>query len=466
MKKLFANLKDGFLKDVSFEDKKLYNILSLCLILTLSVFLSFWFKAFVVVACALACACMFLVKGIKKIYILIYLLPFYNVIKFNPDGFVLCSIILLVAISILAVEFLIDILKKRKKINWIITGLFGAIAGYILIPFGPFNLMYTLKLLSTLAILYLVFVNKEELEFKTMVYFLLIGFLIACCLVPFRYVSSRVELFLPDFPAYVGKQKRFSGLTSDPNYFVVEVLLLITCLTQLYFTNKIKVSYYPFLFVLLIIGFLTVSKAYFITLCVFCVLVLIKLFINKFKYKEKIGKDITYFIITLLLAVAVCVPQIFALFGRFIDESYVNFNEKRGSAALNTFTTGRSEIWIQYFYEIISTPKNLLFGQGIGGALPSAIDISPHNIFIELLYYFGLVGSTLIVTLAVWLCVKSSRKINRKFVNFIPFIAITVMLMSLNALISFRLFILISILSYSINLSSVKENKNNQVKER
>ena len=115
MKNLLSNLKKDFLDEVKLQDKSLYNVLIISAVLTLSVLISFWLTSFSVVTCVLACVAMFLIKGIKKIYILIYLLPLYNVIKIKPDGFVLCSIVLIVAIAILAFEYLIDLIKKRKR---------------------------------------------------------------------------------------------------------------------------------------------------------------------------------------------------------------------------------------------------------------------------------------------------------------------------------------------------------------
>ena len=208
-------------------------------------------------------------------------MPFYNVIKLSPSGFVLCSIALVVAILTLATEFVIDLLKKNKKLNYIATCLFGAVIVYLLLPFGPLNITNILKLVSTVTIVYLVYVNKDKLNFKNLVFFLLIGFLIACAFEPLRFISDRLEWFLPDFPAHVGKQKRFSGLTSDPNYFSVEVLLLSTCLTQLYFSKKINTVFYPLLFILSIIGFLTISKAYLITFFVYVLLTIILLLLKK-----------------------------------------------------------------------------------------------------------------------------------------------------------------------------------------
>lgn len=467
MKGFLLKLKNDFIEDVRVRDKTIKNILIICSILTLSVLISFWVKSFAVITCVLACISMFLIKGVKKIYVLIYLLPFYHVIKNSPNSFVLLSIALICAILIIALEFIVDLIKKRKQINWTVSGLFALISVYILIPFGPFNLMYTLKLLSTLAILYLVYVNKDELDFKTLVCILTIGFLIACCFAPLRYTSVRLESFLPDFPAYIGKQKRFSGLTSDPNYFAVEVLLLLSCLTQLYFTNQIKVVYYPLMVILMIVGFLSISKAYLLTLSVFAIVVIVFLCIKKLKYKEKVWIDIVSLLTISLISILICLPEILAVFNRFIGESYVDFGQDQCGRALNTFTTGRSEIWILYIKEICSSPKNILFGHGLGAALLQTNygETAAHNFYLECLYHLGILGSVIMLLPIIYLLVKTSKKTNRKLINFIPFIVIAFVLLSLNSLVSYRPYILVIVLSYSINfrvknVENIKGEKN------
>lgn len=457
MKNIFIDYPQALFNKIKTQDKENKKNFIICAILTLCILISFWVPAFAIVTCVIASISMIVIKGVKKVYILVYLLPFYHVIKLNPSGFVLCSIVLVVAIILLGIEFIIDIIRKNKKIDYLITGLFGAIVVYILLPIGPFNLINVLKLISTMAILYLVYVNKEDLDFKHLVYTLLIALLIACSFSPLRYISSRLECFLPDFPAYVKNHTRFSGLTADPNYFAVEILLLMSCLTQLYFAQKIKNEFYFEILVLFILGFLTISKAYFITFCVFGILTIIALFIKRIKNKEKIWKDLLWYSVVVVIAVIICLPQVLSICQRFVSKSFVFFETNDGSMAFNTITTGRSELWIKYIKEILSSPKGLLFGHGIGGVLPaSAAEVSPHNVFIEFLYYFGLLGSILMLSLVVILFIKTSKKSNRKYINFISIITIMIMLFSLNALISFRLFILIILLSYSLNLS-IKE---------
>ena len=170
-----------------------------------------------------------------------------------------------------------------------------------------------------------------------------------------------------------------------------------------------------------------------------------------------------------LLAVLICLPLIMAIFGRF-ESGFVDFNTSdkngsNGSAILNKFTTGRSEIWGVYLREIFSQPVSCLFGHGIGAGLPiiGKAEVSAHNFYLESLYLLGVVGVLIMAGLVVYLFIKTSKKSNRKFVNFLPVLVILFMLLSLNSLISYRPYLLVTILAYSLNLS---KNDKNQAKEK
>ena len=344
--------------------------------------------------------------------------------------------------------------------------------------------MYTLKLFSTLAILYLVYVFRDDVNFKNLVYFWLIAIIIACMLSHFRFISARLEWFLPDFASNVKHFRRFSGLTADPNYFSVEILLLLACVTQLYFTNQMNhFVFFPVVFTLSVIGFYTTSKAYFISFVLYVILTCVLFLLKKLKNKEKFLKGTICFVITIILASLVCFKHVSSILGRF-DDGYVDFENNLNSSQVesvvpplgnenidsvspptdsifNDITTGRSEIWILYIKSIIETPVKCLFGHGVGAILPITNhgETSAHNFYLESLYLLGSVGCLMMLGLGVYLFIKHSKKSNRRFANFIPLAVIAVMLFSLNSLISYRTFVLALVLAYSIGLEDKEKKK-------
>ena len=458
-KKILNYIKQGFLSDINCGDDALKTVLLICAILTVPIIISFFVPVFALITCLLACASLVLLKGAKKIYILIYLLPFYHVLRLTSDGFVLSSIILGATIVFMGIEYIVDIIKKRKDPQWVVTILFLAIVIYSILPFGPLNLGAVSRFVCTITILYLVYVNKEDLDFKAIVLMLSLGLLVACLLEPFRDVSSRLELFLPNF--YGGlKRNRFAGLTSDPNYFSVEVILVLACLVQLFFGKKLKLIFYPLFLFFSLIGLLTFSKSFFIAYVVLFIIMIVYMIVKIIKGKNNHRKNLAIFLLCGLLLLSIASPLIDIIMDRFTNGSYVSFDETFGSDILNTFTTGRSEIWIMYFKDIFSSPVTALFGHGLGGELPITNhgETSAHNFYIECLYCFGIVGTLLIVSLCVYLFIRTSTKQNRQFRNFIPLVAIAIMLLSLNSLVSYRPYVLIIVLAYSINLKKHKIN--------
>ena len=64
---------------------------------------------------------------------------------------------------------------------------------------------------------------------------------------------------------------------------------------------------------------------------------------------------------------------------------------------VNDLTTGRNEIWSMYLDYILSNPRVICIGDGIGAAY---IQKAMHNIYIEIWYYVGILGGLLyIITL-------------------------------------------------------------------
>ena len=456
--------KDGIFK----------RLFIICTILTICVLLSFWISSFALITCIAASISFFFMKGGKKIYILIYLVPFYNVLRLEPYSFVLCSIVLAVAIALLGIEFLIELIRKKKKIEYLHTMLFVALIIYIMLPIGPYNIMYNLKLVSTVAILYFVYINRKDLNFKSLVYIWVVALLISCLLSNLRVVSSRLEWILPDFSSNINNSKRFTGLTDDPNYFAIEIALLLSGLTQLYFSDQIGFVFYPLIFILSLIGFLTLSKSYIIAYILYLSLMMFGFLLYRNMHKKCMLKRIIYITVSILLSITLCIPQIKTTIGRF-NNGFIEFNIENNingeinsdlsnsdlsNSTLNAITTGRSEIWSAYLKAIFSSPNKFLFGHGTGASLP--LEISAHNFYLEGLFLFGFVGCLLMICIAVYLFIILMRNHRLKFANLLTLLIIALMLFSLNSLISYRMHALVILISYSLGVQSEKNKKNKE----
>ncbi len=461
--KFFNWLGTEIKRDFVVEDKGFYKIMSVGVILSLLTLVSFWWAPMVYIVLTLACIALIFIKSIRKVYLLIFLLPFYNVLRYNPSDLVLSSYLLAFTIFLLGIRFLIQLLKKEKTIDLKVTILFFCLIVYMWLPISSFNIMNSLRLTCTFSMLYLCYVNRKELDFKSLVFSLLFGTIIASFFSLFRCCSVRLDLFLPKFENYVYEGGvRFSGLISDPNCFAVEVILLIATITQLYFTKKIgRLVYFPIIVLLSILGFLTVSKAFFVSLVCFLLLCFIYILMSNKNGKKKWLKMICFFCFLAFLFL-IGIRYYIAIIKRF-DSSYIDILGDDSQSKLNSITTGRLDIWIAYLKDIFSSLKNIFFGHGIGAEALFIKDgfVAVHNFYIEILYCCGIIGTLLMIALALILYLRDPRKLKRPFVNFIPLATLAIMQFSLNGLVQYRPYIIIIILAYSLNQPTMQADLKN-----
>ena len=65
---------------------------------------------------------------------------------------------------------------------------------------------------------------------------------------------------------------------------------------------------------------------------------------------------------------------------------------------MSTFTTGRSDIWVNYFEYFRLNPLTVFFGKGYTNILIN--EKASHNTLIQIIFQFGIVGS---VCLFMWI---------------------------------------------------------------
>jgi O-antigen ligase len=89
-------------------------------------------------------------------------------------------------------------------------------------------------------------------------------------------------------------------------------------------------------------------------------------------------------IVLIVLVICLCFYKtILITLGRF-------FNGEFNDSIASSITTGRTDIWKQYFKELSSSPWKMLFGCGIFAT--EIVAIGAHNTYIAILYRFGFLG--------------------------------------------------------------------------
>jgi len=146
------------------------------------------------------------------------------------------------------------------------------------------------------------------------------------------------------------------------------------------------------------LGVATLSKSFFAGLA--CT-VLINMFINS-KFKQIIGA----------VGVGIVVAWFFTYLYTHGNEYVVALFERfLEGDSLEGLTSHRSVIWIGYLKTIFTDPHCLVMGEGIHAAPPASIGAVSHNVYLEVLYYTGIIGGALLVLLLRGMVKRKKRKL-------------------------------------------------------
>lgn len=167
---------------------------------------------------------------------------------------------------------------------------------------------------------------------------------------------------------------RFRGLFKDPNYYMTMVAVAIALLAVLYVNRYLSQKlFFIGAGILLFFGALTYSKTFLIVLVIFSLLFVAMLFSRK-RYLPGI-----LFACVILLGGLLLSRTIFA----------VTIYRIASTDNLYELTTGRSELIVEYLQEITKTAGRLFFGAGLSADI---LGRGTHNLFLEIVYYYGLAG--------------------------------------------------------------------------
>ena len=212
-------------------------------------------------------------------------------------------------------------------------------------------------------------------------------------------------------------QSRFAGMYSDPNYYVVNIIIAICLLEILGINKKIsKIHEYGLLMVLVLFSFLTLSKSAIIMLFIPIFVIIIYCFQIK-DYKKLIGV-FGLLAIVLMIIFNLNIPQLATILGRFSE-----------AQDINSLTTGRFYIWNSYFDYFNANAGKFIFGSGVGATLVN--NRAAHNTYIDFVFYFGVIGSVLFLYLIAYFN-KREYMWKRSVINYSVYISITLAYMALS----------------------------------
>lgn len=300
--------------------------------------------------------------------------------------------------------------KKRVKFIYATVCLLAILTlyGLILTKFHFYKLGQSIGLILTIAVVYLV----EKVDFKKLVLILSLGLISSTILSLIAYFCGVTTY--PPFISDASTKFRFGGYFSNINALAMYCSLCQTFILALMLLKKLNIKrYLPILLIITLIGLLTFSKT-FILLTMLSYMLAVIIGFAKSNNKKQYIKFLVIGVIGLAILTVVFRGYIIAIIKRFLDDSSYS------GGVLNVATTGRVDIWKSYIDKWTSSPLYMLFGCGI--TADNINERTTHNIYLSILYKFGIVGTILLVGCVIW--ILKSKRVSRNIATYLPIILI------------------------------------------
>lgn len=396
-KETFLKIKDYYIKH------KLYIGLGvISVLLFVCPFVSkMWIATAIVIALFLATC------TVQEIFTtMLFMMPFSGL-----DSLYVITIIL--AMLVLLTKYVIDVIKKRRKIFWFPLGVTLAIialSSLKSIICKNNNIETGMLLIFVFALVYFMFVYHDEINISQCFNGLIAGLAVAVLMSMFLDVFFK-EKFQSLIWSYDGTYKRLKMTTFHMNN------LALLCIFELAFsvhsllngTRNAWIDVFAIIFVT-ILGVLTLSKAFLAMLAIFvCYFV----FVMVMRSGKKAKKFVIWFTVVVL---ALC------LIGHSYIEHVIDrlFLYNNGDNFFNEILNGRVDIWKEYLHDFKRSWHNILFGVGL---FRKNFYYDPHNVYIFVLHRFGIVGIIALGVLVYAYIKESSTKLHFTYFNCIMLIS-------------------------------------------
>lgn len=315
--------------------------------------------------------------------VILFFLPFAPLLKMRPGSISFFTIALLLVYAVYTVTgsrrvWVFHLVPALALIS--MTMVVKTLYGY------DIDNAYLLFAVTLLLIPFLTREMDEGYDF----YWLTVCFVLGIALAA---ITARYLVVFPTITRYIVVNTslgmvRWSGYYGDPNFYSTHITAAFSGALVLILHNDRK----PKLFVLigmavmlLYCGLMSVSKSFLLVSACVLLLWLADLLLRKGKVTVKLALVFTLIIVgAFLLSSTVFTDMLGTLLGRFGRDNN-----------LSDFTTGRTELWMNYISTIIEDPLLLLFGSGYTDITDGGV--ASHNTLIQSVFQFGLVGCGLML---------------------------------------------------------------------
>lgn len=397
-------------------------------------------------------------KAENRIEYIIFFSSWIYVLKFDFNQF---SMFLFISIFYILLN-IYELYKKQyrfKKSTFLVTYIF-LIYVFIISMTNNGEITSILGLLVNYLVLFIaISLTSDMFNFNKLIKVYVIG-LIASSFIGFlSYFIEEIYNFIESMTRFNtvlvdGRLNfRFAGLDLDPNYFAEQILFAIVLLTINMYVEKNN-SVFNLISIILLISFgvMSFSKMFILTLFFYFIFLLVYLTVKNIKAALKI---ITIIGLVGSLIYYTAFDYLYRIyFLRFFGQGM----------GLDSITTGRSDRWDTFINEIFRNFNTFIFGQGYGTDFLNGK--MPHNMYLTMFYYFGLIGITIFLVFLAFLAFEIFSKTQKNTKNnvqkmyLILLIVTLVMNLSLDSIVMdfFPIQLYLLILSF-YSLNNIKKNQ-------
>lgn len=379
------------------KDKLAWILVLFFIVLLFQLAASGWSRYFEYIGFTLVFILSMIATKQQMIFIVMYLLPSNQYINIGGTSVVTILVVLH------CIKF---VLFQREKlyIPHIMIGLILII--YSLTFHGLESISYSVKI-----ILYLIFARSIFTENNRSLYINCIKYLsLGIVLTSITTLIVNPELLVGRFSLTVEQSTNTLGILSA--FAFANMLMMIQ--NKLY---KLEKSWLFISIVLLGVGFLTQSRSFLLGIGVASIWVIL-FFFYKNNYKQKMVK---IFLGGLLLI------SVLVLISPSLLQTMEMTIERVVSPRGGDISNNRFDIW-SYYFEVLKDVNLFLFGAGTN--ISSGINMLPHNMYIEQIYHFGLIGNVLIVLLFIITIVSIYKNDSTLRISFYGFLPLFIMLIT------------------------------------
>ncbi len=357
---------------------------------------------------------------------LLFLFLFARIFKIDKDGMSLYTLLEFLAIVhiLLKYYFQKEVLNK-KIITFAVLVFISAVLEVVSLS-NKSAIIEVAKLIKNFVLLFM-FVNAyKQNNAKYFILAFLFGFILSIIFGLFKqeiprlyYLTGNLNVAWIDGEIYF----RFSGLDPDPNYFSITLTIAYAICLIMFFSKQAtyKILWFLLAVAFVVCGFFTYSKSFY--------LIIIVETLGLFLFRNNRKINVRFFIegaIFIALLVGLIVVNPLNVFERIISR-FTNHD----------LTTGRVGIWISYIDQIKEIPSKLLLGFGLGAPLVG--ERHAHNLYIEIIYNLGIVGTFLFATIYIFTMTTNKRKFRHGMISVVCFAVVLVQYAFLNGFSAFEL---------------------------